>query len=171
MTEEKMRKEKEGRMKTEVKMKKDEELFDSFEAMPEIEEEDDLCEVFSEEVDATSKVTTTLRDHYSHWKETGASKFSLSVIKEGYKIKLEECPEDLKYEEKNNSSYKKHKEFANEAVAKMEEIKVVKRVRKEDCRFINPLTVAVNKAGKKRLCIDLSRSLNKYGTNPAAERS
>ena len=100
-------------------MKKDEELLDSFETMPEMEEEDDLCEVFSEEADATSKVTTTLKDHYDHWKETGASKFSLSVIKEGYKITLEKCPEDLKYEEKNNSSYKKHKVFANEAVAKM----------------------------------------------------
>ena len=80
VTEEKMKKEKEGRLKTEVKMKKDKELLDSLEAMPEIEEEDDLCEVFSEEVGATRKVTTTLRDHYSHWKETKASKFSLSVI-------------------------------------------------------------------------------------------
>ena len=124
--------------------------MDRLEAMPEIEEEEDnLCEVFSEEADATSKVTMTLKDHYSHWKATGASKFSLSVIKEGYKITLEECPEDLKYEEKNNSSYKKHKVFANEAVAKMEEIKVVKRVKKEECRFINPLAVAKTKPGRK----------------------
>ena len=70
---------------------------------------------------------------------------------------MEGCPEDLKYEEKNNKSYKKHKEFANEAVAKMEAIKVVKKVDKQQCRFISPLTVAVNKVGKKRLCIDLSR--------------
>ena len=94
--------------------------------------------------------------------ETGASAFSLGVIKEGFKIKLEGCPEDLKYEEKNNTSYKKHKEFANEAVAKMEAIKVVKKVEKQQCRFISPLTVAVNKVGKKRLSIDLSRGLNMY---------
>ena len=74
----------------------------------------------------------------------------------------EDCPEDLKYEEKNNKSYEKQGAFANEAVAKMEGIKVVERVRKEDCRFINPLTVAVNNDNKRRLCIDLSRSLNKY---------
>ena len=90
VTEEKMRKEKEGRLKTEGKVKKDEKFLDSLEGMPEMEEEDDLCEIFSEEVGATRKVTTTLRDHYSHWKETKASKFSLSVIKEGYKIKLED---------------------------------------------------------------------------------
>ena len=126
------------------------------------EEEDDWYEVFNEEADATSRVTTTLRDHFSHWKKTGASQFSLSVIKEGYKIKLEDCPEGQKYEEKNNKSYEKHEAFANEAVAKMERIKVVERVKKEDCRFINPLTVAVNNDGKKRLCISLSRSLNKY---------
>ena len=29
-------------------------------------------------------------------------------------------------------------------------------------RFISPLMVAVNKKGKKRLCIDLSRGLNKF---------
>ena len=161
-TEERRRKESEERVKKEAKMKKDEQLLNRLEGMQEMEEEDDCCEVFSEEVDATEKVTTTLRDHYSHWKETEASSFSLSVIREGYKIKLEDCPRDLKYEEKNNSSYDNHKEFADEAVAKMERIKVVERVKKEDCRFINPLTVAVNNDGKKRLCIDLSRSLNKY---------
>ena len=131
------------------------------EGMQETEEEDDWCEVFSEEADATRRVTTTLRDRYSHWEKTGASIFSLSVIKEGSKIRLEDCPAGLKYEEKNNKSYGKHEAFANEAVAKMEKIKVVERVRKEECRFINPLTVAVNNYSKKRLCIDLSRSLNK----------
>ena len=158
--EEKMRKESEGREKKEAKMKKDEQLLNKLEDMPEMEEEDDLCEVFSEEVNATRRVTTTLRDHYSHWKKTEASGFSLSVIREGYK--LEDCPKNWKYEEKNNSSYNNYKEFADEAVARMEKIKVVERVKKEDCRFINPLTVAVNNDGKKRLCIDLSRSLNKY---------
>ena len=83
VTEEKTRKELEGRVKTEAKLKKDEKLLDKFEGMPEMEEEDDWCEVFSEEANATSRVTTTLRDHYSHWKKTEASGFSLSVIKEG----------------------------------------------------------------------------------------
>ena len=120
VTEEKMRKESEGRVKTEAKMKQEEQLLNRLEDMPEMEEEDELCEVFSEEVDATRKVTTTLRDHYSHWKKTEAPGFSLSVIKEGYKITLEDCPKDLKYEEKNNKSYNNHKEFADEVVAKME---------------------------------------------------
>ena len=65
-TEERRRKESEERVKKEVKMKKDEQLLNRLEGMQEMEEEDDCCEVFSEEVDATEKVTTTLRDHYSH---------------------------------------------------------------------------------------------------------
>ena len=158
-----MKKENEGRMTAVIKMKKDEKLLDKFESIPELRnEEDDLVEVFSEEERATSKVTTTLRDHYSHWKETGAPQFSLGVIKEGFKIKLDKCPEDFQYEEKNNSSYRKHKVWAKEAVDKMEEIKMIKKVKKEQCRFISPLTVAVNKVGKKRLCINLSRGLNIY---------
>ena len=162
-TKEKVEKESEDREKKEAKMEREEELLGRLEGMREMEEEeDDCCEVFNEEVDATSRVTTTLRDHFSHWKKTGAPHFSLSVIKEGYKIRLEDCPKGMKYEEKNNKSYEKHEAFANEAVAKMEKIKVVERVKKEDCRFINPLTVAVNNDGKRRLCIDLSRSLNKY---------
>ena len=44
----------------------------------------------------------------------------------------------------------------------MEAIKVVKKVERHQCSFISPLTVAENKAGKKRLCIDISRGLNKY---------
>ena len=40
--------------------------------------------------------------------------------------------------------------FANEAVAKMEKIKVVKRVKKEECRFINPLTVVVTEKALHR---------------------
>ena len=117
-TEERVRKESEDREKKEAKMAREEELLGRLEGMGEMEEEeDDCCEVFSEEAGATRRVTTTLRDHYSHWEKTGAPKFSLSVIKEGYKIKLEDCPEDLKYEEKNNKSYEKHEAFANKAVA------------------------------------------------------
>ena len=97
-----------------------------------------------------------MRDHFSHWEKTGVPHFSLSVIKESYNIRLEDCPAGMKYKEKNNKSYEKHEAFPNEGVAKMERIKVVERVKKEDCRFINPLTVAVNNEGKKRLCIDLS---------------
>ena len=158
------RKKEEGQMlATVIKMKREEKFFDELDKMPEIGEEDeDLVEIFIEDAEVTIRVTTTLRDHYGHWKETGASAFSLGVIREGYKIELEGCPDNLRYKEKNNTSYKNHKEFANEAVIKMEEIKVVKKVKKEPCRFISPLTVAVNKVGKKRLSIDLSRGLNMY---------
>ena len=71
------------KVKKEVKMAREEELLDRLEGMGEMEEEDDYCKVFSEEEGAARRVTTTLRDHYSHWVKTGASRYSLSVIREG----------------------------------------------------------------------------------------
>ena len=91
------------------------------------------------------------------------SDFCLRVIKEGYKLQLKDCSEDVKYEEKSNKSYREYREFANEAVDKLVAIGVVKRV--NSSKFVSPLTVAVNKVGKKRLCIDLSRGLNKYAVS------
>ena len=74
-------------MKKDAKMAREEELLDRLEGMGEMEEEeDDYCEVFSKEEGAMRRVTTTLRDHYSHWEKTGAPGFSLSVIRKGYKI-------------------------------------------------------------------------------------
>ena len=61
----------------------------------------------------------------------GASRsgeFVVNVIKEGFKLNMMEMPG--KYEEKNNQSYMKHKEFANEAVMKLVNMKVLKEVDK-----------------------------------------
>ena len=51
----------------------------------------------------------------------------------------------------------------------MEELrkaKLVKEVRKFEVQCINPLTVAVNTKGKKRLCLDLLRCNNKVAKAP-----
>jgi hypothetical protein len=151
-----------------VRTGKGEELLDKFEAAVELKAElkDDVIEIFEEEAGAKAKLTTTLREHYDHWRDTGASNFCLGVIREGYIPKLEGCEEDFRYEEENNKSYKENKVFANGAVEEMKKFGVVKAVDKEECRFINPLTVATNKKGKKRLCIDLSRGLNKFTSCP-----
>jgi hypothetical protein len=68
-TEERVRKESEDRKKKEAKMAREKEFLGRLEGMGETEE-DDCCEVFSEEAGATRRVTTTLRDHYSHWEKT-----------------------------------------------------------------------------------------------------
>ena len=73
------------------------------------------------------------------------------MIKEGYKIELEGCSDNLRYKEKNNTSYKNYKEFANEAVMKMEHNKVVKKVKKEQCRFISPLNCGGEQGGEEEI--------------------
>ena len=67
-TEERARRELGDKVKKEAKMAREEELLNRLEGMGEMEEEeDDYCGVFSEEEGVTRRVTTTLRDHYSHW--------------------------------------------------------------------------------------------------------
>ena len=64
--------------------------------------------------------------------------------------------------EKNNKSFIKEEEFGKEAIMKLVNMKVLMEVRKEEVNCINPLTVAVNDKGKKRLCINLSRYINEF---------
>ena len=102
----------------------------------------------------------TLGRHVEAWEEAGAGNFVLSVIKEGFRLNMSEVPGS--YEEKNNRSFEKEKEFGEEAIKKLVRMKVLKEVNKGEVSCINPLTVAVNDKGKKRLCIDLSRYVNEF---------
>ena len=115
--------------------------------------------MFDEEIGMDDKVHRTLRDHYDFWKESGASDFACSVIRNGY------IPEFISdpgcYSEPNNKSFSAHAQWGMEAVAKLVKAKIVRKVRREDLTCVNPLSVAVNKKLKKRLCIDLSRCYNK----------
>ena len=58
-------------------------------------------------------------------------------------------------------SYRKERLWTNKAVWKLERAKLVREVRKEELWCVNPLTVASNSKGKKRLCLDLLRCINK----------
>ena len=78
------------------------------------EDVEGVVELFEEEGDIEKKVCTTLRDHLDFWKVTGASKFMISVIENGYRPKLRQQLVD--YEEGNNASYRKNKSWANQAV-------------------------------------------------------
>ena len=51
--------------------------------------------------------------------------------------------------------------MANKAVGKLVRAKLVREVDRQSLVCVNPLTVAVNARGKRRLCIDLSRCVNK----------
>lgn len=126
--------------------------------------EGDEVVMFDEEVGIELKVRDTLRSHLAFWESTGASSFALSVIKHGYKPRFCTPPKD--YEEANNSSYKRNREWANVAVQKLYSAGLVKKVKREEIVCCNPLTVASNAAGKLRLCIDLSRHLNEVTDAP-----
>ena len=105
------------------------------------------------------KVHSSLKEHYSFWEEVGACNFACRVIRNRYIPDLTEEPG--LYFEPNNKSYLTHRQWANDAVGKLVGANIVRKVRKEDLTYMNPLSVAVNIKGKKRLCIDLSRRFNK----------
>ena len=60
------------------------------------------------------------------WKETGASDFALSAVKNGYVPQLWENPDG--YEEPNNKSYVREKKLAKKAVEKLKEARLVEEI-------------------------------------------
>ena len=80
----------------------------------------------------------------------------------GFKLNMNQMPEA--YEEGNNKSFKKDEEFAIEAVRKLVKLEILKEVERGEVSCVNPLAVAINDRGKKRLCIDLSRYVNDFTT-------
>ena len=72
----------------------EEEKLAKFEGEFETNEEEDFVEVFNEEEGAKLRITTTLKEHVKHWEDTGASNFCLSVIRDGFRMKLEGLEEE-----------------------------------------------------------------------------
>ena len=63
-------------------VEKVEEYLDKLEGAIELEEEGgDILEIFEDEAGIEGKIHDTLFRHLDHWEETGASDFSLSVVK------------------------------------------------------------------------------------------
>ena len=112
--------------------------------------------------DGEVKVRGTLFRHVEAWEDAGAGAFALGVIKEGFKLYVHRMPEA--YEEGNNKSFEKDQEFAIEAVRKLVKLEILKEVKRSEVSCVNPLTVVINGVGKRRLCIDLSRYVNKFTT-------
>ena len=71
-----------------------------------------------------AKVHGTLRRNAKAWEEAGAGNFVMSVIKDGFKLNLNQMPEE--YEEKNNKSFLKEEVFAVEAIEKLVKMKILK---------------------------------------------
>ena len=64
------------------------------------------------------------------------------------------------YREKNNKSFEKNIEFGIGEVLKLLTNGVIEEVDEEKVICTNPLSVASNRIGKRRLCIDLSHHVN-----------
>ena len=87
----------------------------------------------------------------------------MDILKDGYKLPFKEGCEPQQYREENNKSALEHIDFAYEETERWESRKGVKEVWKPP-HCISPLTVAarlVADAEKLRLCLDLSRYINK----------
>ncbi|XP_052103318.1 uncharacterized protein LOC127736766 [Mytilus californianus] len=94
-----------------------------------------------------------LAKHYDFWVKIGASDFVFDTIKNGYVIPFLVPPPSMHM--KNNKSAVSNSEFVDKAVLELVD---------SGCAYeipftpyiVNPLSVATNKSGKKRLILDLS---------------
>lgn len=103
-------------------------------------------------------VKNRLREHIKFWENIGANQFILDTIKYGYKIPFYSLPS--KSILKNNCSALKESEFVKEAINDLLDRGLI-----EKCSHIpivvNPLSVSIQRNGKKRLILDL-RTVNKH---------
>jgi hypothetical protein len=94
-----------------------------------------------------------LRNSVEFWKSIQAPDFIISVIETGYVIPFVNVPTNLHM--KNNRSACNNEDFVSGAVSELLETGCVRRVPFKPT-VVNPLSVAENSLGKKRLILDLS---------------
>ena len=111
-----------------------------------------------EQGDCDILVRGRLKNCISFWRNIGASDFVLNTIQVGYKIPFMSTPEPAFM--KNNRSALLHADFVSEAINDL-----VRRGLVAKCytppAVVNPLSVAIQSSGKKRLILDL-RAVNKH---------
>ena len=94
----------------------------------------------------------------SFWEtELKANAWVLDTLEHGYVLPFHTAPDSV--ELRNNLSARKHQDFVRQEVEKLQLQGVVQWV-DEKPWVVSPLTVAINAKGKKRLCLDLSRTVN-----------
>ena len=123
-----------------------------------VDEEDDECNM----TPVSIKVCQSLKSHIEWWKalpQDICPKSIIQIIDKGIFIKL---PSNIshKYKEKNNRSCLDNLSFAREAVQKWLMSGAVEQTTEDQLKAVNPMTVAFNRSGKPRLCIDMSRHVN-----------
>ena len=118
----------------------------------------DNYELDSANINKNVNVKGRLKAHFEFWKRIGTSKYILSVIKDGYVVPFNQVPpsRDLK----NNNSVLTHGDFVEEAINELIFSGRVLEL-KQKPHVVNPLSVSVQKSGKKRLILDL-RHVNQF---------
>ena len=92
------------------------------------------------------------------WEHIGASKFILNTLKHGYVIPFTCTPPPMKF--KNYKSAIENNVFVDEAVSELINNGCIQEVPFQPF-VVNPLSVAIQKSGEKRIILDLSE-LNVY---------
>ncbi|KAK3097019.1 hypothetical protein FSP39_005630 [Pinctada imbricata] len=86
------------------------------------------------------------------WKVSGANSYVLSVIESGYGLPLKKLPPATDI--RNNRSALTSGEFVESEIEKLLTLGCIEEVDKSEVHVVNPLTVAENRSGKKRMVLD-----------------
>lgn len=111
------------------------------------------------ELASATPVKGRLRERLAFWREIGASRWVLEVLKDGYSLPFILLPQKSFF--KNHHSANEDNEFVSQEVSKLLLSGAIAEVKKEDLMVSNPLGVVRNAARKPRLIVDL-RYVNKH---------
>lgn len=99
-----------------------------------------------------------LKSHLPYWISIKAPEFIISTLEHGYVIPFFQTPPKFRFS--NNNSAFKHSDFVSNAISDLVSNGCVIEIPFIPY-LVNPLSVSVNKLGKKRLILDLS-CMNNY---------
>lgn len=99
-----------------------------------------------------------LRKSVQFWREIDAPRFIVDTIEFGYKLPLLQIPPP--FDATNNNSALQESEFVESAISELLSLECITEVFAPPA-VINPLSVSIQKSGKKRLILDL-RHVNQY---------
>ena len=99
-----------------------------------------------------------MRRSLSHWKQINAPQFVVETIEFGYKLPLLTTPPPKIF--RNNKSALDERAFVEDAINSLLDLNCIEEL-VESPEIINPLSVSIQKSGKKRLILDL-RHVNRH---------
>ncbi|MCG7877889.1 MAG: reverse transcriptase domain-containing protein, partial [Candidatus Thiodiazotropha endolucinida] len=92
-----------------------------------------------------------LRDRAEHWRKAGANSYIFDVVYNGYKLPFRNLPKPIVLQ--NNKSSLENAYFVSSEIISLISKKCISEVDYIP-HVVNPLTVAINRTGKKRLVLD-----------------